>query len=54
MPEIDVHSFVEVGSPELLEIEIEIKYLSPVRKNGQLVGVLDINRARVLGSRKNA
>lgn len=49
-PAIDAHIVREVDSPGLNEVKIKIKYLSPVRKHGDVVGALVVMEVELLRS----
>jgi hypothetical protein len=43
-----IHIFAEIGSEERFKIEVEIKYVSPLRQAGRNVGFLSVTRGRAL------
>lgn len=50
---IEPHRVWEVDSEALMNWIIRMKYFSPVRSQGKIVGVLSINDTTILGSLKN-
>ena len=49
-PSIPAHTFEELGSAELLTTRIEMLYMSPLRRAGQVAGAIVISRASIVKS----
>ena len=51
---VPIHVIEEIDSEELLQVEASVKYISPLKKNGQVVGGITVAQARIVGSTRNS